>query len=722
MLCGQSFDEGKLPPDQLDLVAFFMSTTAPDTRITVYNPIVPTTVFEAQFPVFDNDDLSVFLNGEELSAFAVSAIYVEGVSNDAKVTFATGLVGKVEVVGNRDPHRTNRFGFGPIPPRDLNLAFDTLESEMQEARRDISRALLAPYGETPPNTGEIIEAAQTAVDAAAAAEAAVSSINIKNVVDRASLKTLDTAVTTLAFLREPGREGLFKWTSGNLSAQIAADSLEGVYIKADAVSSISGAWVRVLKDTLNLKWFGAVGDGTTSDQAAVQAAFSLASYLGKVLYVPEATVAYRLTAPVVNSNKLGVKLKGEGTEITENNNYNSNGVNARGRGSWFFIDHAGKGFEFTGRDNGTNLVGNSHIGIDGIGTFRNQPLPGAGWVPGDFDYDFDFTQCTADIDDLTLLNATKGINWKRARSGQLNIGKLRGQPLQIGLHVQNAYDVVRVADIHFWPFWSLDDDVMSYIRQNAEAVLLRRCDGPIFNNIFTFGYSRSILFSHFAGNGTDEPGGTTYHGSFDTIYADLGGQAFAIGAEADGCTIDVKRIIAEQTTAISTNTPNAFVAGPNAKVSIGHLMGNNARANVLLNVGANSKIAISRFEPRIFNRSAVGFAALDASAAGAEIEVGQLMNGWTPNGAALAFESAGGRVSGIARRGVATIPSGAPGVTVTHGLGVTPRGIHFDMDGAGAQAAGANLPRVSAKTGTTFTVDIGVTATANRDIAWTAFY
>jgi len=125
-----------------------MSVTTSDKRITTYNPVVATTEFAALFPVFDNDDLTVLVDGVERTDFAVSATYVEGISTDAKAVFAVGIVGRVDVVSLRDPHRTNRFGFGPIPPRDLNLAFDTLESEMQEARRDIDLSVRSEYGGT----------------------------------------------------------------------------------------------------------------------------------------------------------------------------------------------------------------------------------------------------------------------------------------------------------------------------------------------------------------------------------------------------------------------------------------------------------------------------------------------------------------------------------------------------------------------------------------------
>lgn len=463
------------------------------------------------------------------------------------------------------------------------------------------------------------------------------------------------------------------------------------------------------------------GNGTSDDTTGTERALEKACDSGKELLVPN-NIDIRLTEPIANPGKKGLKIRGGGTEIHKGSNYNAGGCGERGPGSWFFLDHYGKGFDFTGRDNGSGLVGNSHFSIHGIATYRPQPAPSANWVPGNFEHDLYFTQCTADIDDLTMLNPTRGLSWRRARAGQLNIGKIRGQPLLTGITIVNAYDVVRVADVHFWPYWSLDSNVMKYLRLNADAIVFGRCDGPMFGNTFTFGYSRTILFSSFFGNGDEEPGGSVYHGSFDNVYADMGGQAFAIGAESDGCTIDVKRIIAEQTTAITTNTPNVYIAGQNAKVSIGHLSGNNARSSVVANVGVQSKVLISRFEPRIFNRGGAGFAALQASAYGAEIDVGQTMNVWTSNGAPLAYESDGGRVTGLVKRGTAVIPSGSAGVTVAHGLGVKPKGARFDLLGVTPQANGTYKNRSPVFDINNVSFDIGTLATSNIPISWEVFF
>lgn len=78
-----------------------------------------------------------------------------------------------------------------------------------------------------------------------------------------------------ALLSETGREGLFTFDGSNLSAKVAADPGQGVYVApASASTGASGAWVRKFSGSHNVKWFGAVGDDVTNDSAAFQAALN----------------------------------------------------------------------------------------------------------------------------------------------------------------------------------------------------------------------------------------------------------------------------------------------------------------------------------------------------------------------------------------------------------------------------------------------------------------
>lgn len=99
------------------------------------------------------------------------------------------------------------------------------------------------------------------------------------VADRTALKALDTTKDNVASLKESGREGVFKWTAGDFSTLIAADTREGVYVKANAIASTSGAWVRIYDGGLLPEWFFNIGDASYS--SAVGAAFSLGYTLQK---------------------------------------------------------------------------------------------------------------------------------------------------------------------------------------------------------------------------------------------------------------------------------------------------------------------------------------------------------------------------------------------------------------------------------------------------------
>lgn len=111
------------------------------------------------------------------------------------------------------------------------------------------------------------------------------------VADRTALKALDTTKYQSVLLTESGRAGTFVFTSGNYSARVTADTLEGIYIKATDTASSAGAWVRVYSGPANVKWFGAMGDNSAADLTSLQAATDLCDDV----YIPDGT--YKISGP-----------------------------------------------------------------------------------------------------------------------------------------------------------------------------------------------------------------------------------------------------------------------------------------------------------------------------------------------------------------------------------------------------------------------------------------
>lgn len=74
-----------------------------------------------------------------------------------------------------------------------------------------------------------------------------------------------------------GGGGTWAWDSSDLSSEVTSDTLSGIYAAPTSdPTGASGAWVRQYEGVVNVKWFGATGNGTTNDTAAINAALAYA--------------------------------------------------------------------------------------------------------------------------------------------------------------------------------------------------------------------------------------------------------------------------------------------------------------------------------------------------------------------------------------------------------------------------------------------------------------
>lgn len=139
---------------------------------------------------------------------------------------------------------------------------------------------------------------------------------------RAGLKSgAITGSGRVAFLTEGNRSGFFAWRVGDYSAQVAADTLEGVYLEADAVAASTGVWERIFDGPVHPTWWGAAGDGTTDDTAAFAAMFAYASAGRWSVFIPDGE--YRLldrllpdkVPAIVGASETGTVLFWDSTAI-----------------------------------------------------------------------------------------------------------------------------------------------------------------------------------------------------------------------------------------------------------------------------------------------------------------------------------------------------------------------------------------------------------------------
>lgn len=423
-----------------------------------------------------------------------------------------------------------------------------------------------------------------------------------------------------------------------------------------------------LRERASIADFGAVGDGLADDTAAVTSAIAFALDNNvRYLFVPSGV--YRLTAPIVIGGSLW--LDGDGVEPYEGFSPGP-GPNQRGGGSWFFLDHAGKGFILQRPSVGNSASG---ISISWLGTFRAHTVgaPGTTFVPTVYDYDFTVDDADALFDNVTLLNAYNGIQVLNGNAGRLTTSKLRGQPLNIGIFIDQAYDVVRITDTHFWPFWpfwSQSEDVAKYQLNHSRAIVSARNDNPLIVNLFCIFYKIGL---HVVGNGF----GTTNKLKLVNADFDRGQYGIYVEPSAVGHTGMYTNVTAQgEVGSLATFASNNSGVSVNAINCVMNFSGLDLAEHRGPSLDANAagiELNVAQLQAGNWNGSGLGFGCVQA-ASGAVVEISDRPKFFGGGGAAVF--SGNGEISAPLRAGTSSANTDANGdVVITHNCPITPRKI-----------------------------------------------
>jgi len=307
-----------------------------------------------------------------------------------------------------------------------------------------------------------------------------STKNIGSLTLQSSLNPTDQLplVTGSGDVRKITGNVLASRTQLNSVSSTAFTQLTTAILSVSSITATGTLSARTLQDrfadVINVKDFGAKGDGVTDDTAAIQAAINAALITNtKKVFLPSTNASYRLTSTINLSSY--VYLYGTGSSISSP--WATTFTNNR-QGSWLYFDHTGVGLSAT--------VEFAGCVFKDFGTYRNQPWISVNWAPSAYDFDLVFDGCIDTvIENLLLQNPTKGIQYKR-EGGRHTINGLKSQPFNIGIQVETAYDVCRFNDVHLWPFYLDNGNVHHYTRSNLIGLDLLRCDNPNITNYFTF--------------------------------------------------------------------------------------------------------------------------------------------------------------------------------------------------------------------------------------------
>lgn len=117
------------------------------------------------------------------------------------------------------------------------------------------------------------------------------------------------------------------------------------------------------------------------------------------------------------------------------------------------------------------------------------------------------------VDNCTLLNVTlinpyQAVDFGTHVTGRHWIKGLYAQALYRGLFIDKCYDVGRIENIHFWPFWDVSPEspTWKFTGREGTAFLIGRTDGEMASNLFSIFYNKGM---HFVDCGS-QPGSGVY--------------------------------------------------------------------------------------------------------------------------------------------------------------------------------------------------------------------
>jgi Pectate lyase superfamily protein len=264
----------------------------------------------------------------------------------------------------------------------------------------------------------------------------------------------------------------------------------------------NGAVNSSVNSSLNVRTFGAVGDAATDDTAAFQRALDAAYKSGGgVVYVPPGRYLFKGILVVPD----GVGLRGSFGCVPSHAGIRDHGQAKPGDdGSALFVT-AGRGEE----DGKPFLTLNTNSAVSGLTFFY--PEQTLEENPAPYPWTIAMRGKNPAAFDLELLNPYQGID--ASQNERHNIRNITGQPLRRGIWVDAIYDIGRIENVHFNPWWNSHSKVYQWQTANGEAFIFGRADWEYVLNTFCFGYHVGYKFvetktgscnGNFLGIGADD--------------------------------------------------------------------------------------------------------------------------------------------------------------------------------------------------------------------------
>jgi hypothetical protein len=248
--------------------------------------------------------------------------------------------------------------------------------------------------------------------------------------------------------------------------------------------------------------FGAAGDGKTDDTAAFQKALDAAAKAGGgIVLAPRGNYHFAGSLNVPSA----VTLKGVWESVPAHNGIRDAGLpKPTDDGTTFLITgNAGK------EDGPPFITLNHNSMLKGVVLYYPDQNPAE--EPKPYPWAIAMRGKNPAVLAVELLNPYNGID--ASQNERHLIRDIHGQPLRRGILVDAIYDIGRIENVHFNPWWSLQPKLRAWQMEHGEAFIFGRSDWQYVFDTFCFGYNIGYKFiatkagvcnGNFLGIGADD--------------------------------------------------------------------------------------------------------------------------------------------------------------------------------------------------------------------------
>jgi len=242
------------------------------------------------------------------------------------------------------------------------------------------------------------------------------------------------------------------------------------------------------KDVVSVMDFGAKADGKTDDTGAIQKAMDSFGKTGGTVYIPNGSylIAGSLNIPQ------GITLKGSFESVPSHNGIRNQGLPKPGELGTTLLITGNKGNE-----NGKPAITiNTNSTLKGV--LMYWPLQDPERIPDPYPWGVAMKGKNPALLDVEMLNPYNAID--ASHNERALIRNVSGQPLRRGIYVDAIYDIGRIENVHWNPWWSMKPELYKWQTENGEAFIFERTDWHYVVNTFCFGYSVGYKFGASQGS------------------------------------------------------------------------------------------------------------------------------------------------------------------------------------------------------------------------------